>query len=97
MDTTWPVAAYRIVLRHAKAELSRDNRFPGWLRMYRFCRYAVRYYRGRNRPGLNDYGVPRNNYHLYECLQDHESKLVVCRGNADIDALARRVQPGAGG
>jgi hypothetical protein len=91
MDTTWPAAAYRIVLRHAKAELARDNRFPGWLRMYRFCRYAVRYYRGRNRPGLNDYGVPRNNYHLEERLREYESKLVVCRSDAEIEALVRRV------
>jgi hypothetical protein len=97
MDTTWPVAAYRIVLRHAKAEIARDNRFPGWLRMYRFCRYAVRYYRGHNKPGLNDYGVPRNNDHLYERLLDYQPKLVVCRHNGDVEALLRRIVPDSDG
>ena len=91
LDCAWAVAAYRIVLRHAKAELAGNNRFPGWRQLYRFCRYSVRYYRGANPPGLNDYGVPRNNYHLYEQVKAYESKLVVCRTNREVEALIRRL------
>lgn len=91
MDCGWVVAAYRIVLRHLKAELARNNRFPGWRRMYRFCRYSVRYYRGRNPAGLNVYGVPRNNYYLHDFMRRFERKMVVCRTSNDVDALIRGV------
>jgi len=94
LDCAWQVAASRIILRHLKADLARDNRFPGWVRMYRFWRYSIRYYRGRNQPGLNDYGVPRNNYFLLDSMRQYEPKLVICRTNRQIEALEAMIAAG---
>ena len=35
LDTPQYVAEYRILMRHIKAEASRNNSFPGWGRLYR--------------------------------------------------------------
>jgi len=91
MECSWPVAAYRIPLRHLKAELARNNRFPGWRRLFRFWRYAIRYHRDRNPPGFNEYGVPRNHADFQQYLTAYESKLVFCRGRDDMKALERRL------
>ena len=34
LDTPRSVALRRVFIRHVRAELRRDNRFPGWRRMY---------------------------------------------------------------
>src|SRR5215213_7402642 len=44
MDAPARVALYRIVARHVKAELRRNNRFPGWQRLYLFWRWSARFY-----------------------------------------------------
>jgi hypothetical protein len=44
LDPPWPAAIWRIVLRHVKAEMKRNNRYPGWRRLARFVRSSVRYY-----------------------------------------------------
>lgn len=91
MECSWAVAALRIPLRHVRAELAGNNRFPGWRRLYRFWRYAIRYHRCRNPAGLNDYGVPRNQDDLIDSLQAYASKLIVCRTKSDILALEERL------
>ena len=58
MDVPWRVASYRIISRHVKATVARNNRFPGWQRLYRFWRWSGRYYKSHNPPGLNSWGVP---------------------------------------
>ena len=35
LDPPWPVAVWRVFYRHLRAELRRDNRFPGWCRLAR--------------------------------------------------------------
>ena len=44
-DIPFGLAAFRMVRRHVVAELRRDNRFPGYRRLYRFIRSVRRRYR----------------------------------------------------
>ncbi len=89
MDVSWRVASYRIVKRHVMAELARNNRFPGWRRLYRFWRWSSAYYANRNPHRLNDYGVPNTRALAAELLRPYEGKLVVCRTNQDIATVLR--------
>ncbi len=40
LDVPWRVCALRMVKRHVRAELARNNRHPGWRKLYRFLRYT---------------------------------------------------------
>lgn len=40
LDVPWRVGATRMVKRHVRAELARNNRHPGWRKLYRFLRYT---------------------------------------------------------
>ena len=44
------VALWRIFIRHVKAELRRDNDFPGWRRLLSFMKVVSRQYRGDDGP-----------------------------------------------
>ncbi len=81
------VALFRILARHLKADLRRDNRFPGWRRLMRFWRWCLRYYRDGNPPGINVYGTPETRAHTAAALRSYEGKLRVCRSNKDLAAL----------
>lgn len=47
-DVRMTVALWRIFWRHIKAELRRNNRFPGWRRLFRFMRLVADQYRDRS-------------------------------------------------
>ena len=87
MDVSWRVAAYRIIARHIKATIARNNRFPGLRRLYRFLRWSGRYYNDQNPPGLNVYGVPDTKATAVELLAPYEHKLVACRSQEDAEML----------
>lgn len=91
MDAPPHVALCRIVSRHVKAELRRNNRFPGWRRLYLFWRWSARFYADRNPHGLNVWGTPNTRAFTREVLVPYEPKLVVVRGRKDIHALLRRL------
>jgi len=44
LDVPWPVAVWRMLLRHVRAELRRANPHPGWRRLARFAWYTRHYY-----------------------------------------------------
>ncbi len=44
LDPPWPIAVWRVFYRHLRAELRRDNRFPGWRRLIRFEWRTRRWY-----------------------------------------------------
>jgi adenylate kinase family enzyme len=94
IDVPWSVASRRILLRHVKASLARNNRFPGLGNLYTFWRWCSRYYKGSNPHGLNVWRSPNTRATLDECLRPHQHKLVVCHSNADIDRLVQRVTSG---
>ncbi len=90
LDVPWRVAGYRILVRHLKAELARNNRHPGWGRLLSFWRWSRRYYEDRNQPRINSYGVPETRAYTKQLLEDHQEKLLVCRTNEEIEALLSR-------
>jgi adenylate kinase family enzyme len=92
LDTPTHVALRRVFMRHVRAELQRDNRFPGWRRMYRFWRWSLRFYTDRNPHGPNPYGTPMTRSTLSEMLQDYSDKLVVCRSHHDLHAVERMLE-----
>ena len=90
IEVSWRVASYRIISRHIKATVARNNRFPGWRRMYRFLRWSERYYNDQNPPGLNLYGVPDTKATAVKHLAPYEHKTVVCRSRKDAEMLLAR-------
>ena len=90
VDIPWRVASYRIVWRHIRAELARNNRFPGWRRLYRFWRWSGRYYGNQNSGGLDGYGVPTTRDTVRQILEPHRDKLVVCKSNGEITTMLRK-------
>ena len=91
MDITWRVASYRIVARHLKATIARNNRFPGWRRLYRFWRWSARYYHEGNAPELGEWGVPGTRNTTLRLLESHRHKLFVCRTDEDVESLVARI------
>ena len=91
LDTPASVALRRVFMRHVRAELRRDNRFPGWRRMFRFWRWSRRFYRDRNPEGVNPFGTAMTRSTLASMLQAFADKLIVCRGAADLRNLERRM------
>ena len=85
LDLPWSVACYRILVRHLKAELKRQNQYPGWRRLGTFWTWSYRYYRDANPHSLNPWGVPRTRSRAVEELSRYEQKLVVCRSKRAVD------------
>lgn len=91
MRCEWRVAAYRILMRHARASLAGNNRFPGLGNLRRFFLWSRRYYANRNAHGVNGFGTPATIAYHEEALQAYGDKLVVCRTKADVAALEQRL------
>lgn len=87
LDISWRIASYRILSRHIRATIARNNRFPEWQRLLSFWSWSRRYYQNTARPGLNDWGVPRTKQTAISLLQPYKSKLVTCLENEEIEAL----------
>jgi hypothetical protein len=83
----WHVASYRILSRHFKATIARNNRFPGLRRLYQFWRWSARFYANTNPPGLNEWGTPTTQETMEAELATYEPKIVRCRSKADIEAF----------
>ena len=91
---SWPVAAYRIVARHARLSLAGRNRFPGLRRLYTFWRWSGRYYANRNPHGVNGFGTPETIAYHEAALEPYTDKLVVCRTKAEVGAAELRLTGG---
>ena len=91
LQVSWLAASYRIVVRHIKAEIARNNRFPGWRRLYRFWAWQRRHYANRNPAGPNEFGVPSNLGDTGPLLEPFADKVVIWRNNRDVKRLVRDV------
>jgi len=90
LDVPWRVASRRMIARHLRLELTRQNRFPGWRRFYSFWRWAARYYADRNQPTVDRLGVPNTRLTVVRELMPYRDKLIVCRTNSETkDVFAR--------
>jgi cytidylate kinase len=83
----WRVASYRILSRHFKATIARNNRFPGLRRLYQFWRWSARFYANTNPPGLNVWGTPTTEATMEAELAPYEAKVVRCRTRAELEAF----------
>ena len=63
----------RIVMRHLRAALARNNPHPGWRKLFRFLRYTQRTARGQRERTRN-------------LLTGYETKTVRCRSSRDVAA-----------
>lgn len=91
MDVPWRVAGYRILARHIKASLRRNNRFPGLYKLYRFWRWSGRYYSSANPVGLNPWGTPNNRTDLIAALEGYREKVVPCHNRKDLQTVLDRL------
>ena len=87
IDVPWRVASYRIITRHVKATIARNNRFPGWRRLSRFWLNSRRYYKDQDQPGFNPYGLPKTRSTAARYLTPFGQKVVMCRTRAEAERI----------
>jgi thymidylate kinase len=88
LDVPWPVAAVRIVKRHARARLAGTNRHPGFGKLLRFLRSTRGYYLD---PSLRPPALSRalTARELAPC----RSRVVRCTTSADAAELLASMKP----
>jgi adenylate kinase family enzyme len=96
LDLPWPVAIWRIVLRHARLSWRGANPHAGLGNLYRFVRWQLAdYYR---RPAISptapddDGAITRRA--TAEMLQPYQSKVIHLRTRRGVNALRRRFHAG---
>ena len=88
LDPPWRVAAWRIVLRHAKASIAGTNRHRGLRRLVSFVIASRAYYHGLPAvPQSPDDDGAVTRAATQQVLVPFRSKVVRCRQNRDIDAF----------
>jgi adenylate kinase family enzyme len=87
LDVPWRKASYRIISRHIKATLARNNHFPGLRRLHRFWRWSGRFYSNQNPSGLNQFGVAETKSEAVRYPAQYEDKVLDCQTQMGIDAL----------
>jgi len=86
-DVSFMRAAARMIRRHVLAELRRENRYPGWGRLYRFLRSVRRRYTAE--PDLADWPWTKwTRAELAEASGRHERRLLMLRGGSAERNLA---------
>jgi adenylate kinase family enzyme len=87
LDVPWRIASYRILSRHVKLTVARNNPYPGWRGQYQFWRWSRRYYKSSNPPRLNSWAVPDNRAIAVELLDAYKFKMVTCRNKEDVEQV----------
>jgi adenylate kinase family enzyme len=91
LNVPMPVALWRVFCRHVKAELRRDNRFPGWRKLFRFMRLVSRQYRGTAEPISPD-DPPLTRASIAAALTPYSGKVVKGRGEDARKRVAERLE-----
>lgn len=89
LDLPWRVRRWRVILRHIKADLARNNRHAGYVNLYRFYMTSRTYESNPTiytlqPPDIGDYSSRATVSHY---LQQYKSKVVHCRTVADVAAF----------
>lgn len=88
LDVSWPVAARRIIVRHARTRLARTNRHGGLRNLLVFLRGARRYYDSpAMTPVEQDDDAAVTRAATAEVLMAYDAKVVHCRQPADVAAV----------
>ena len=78
LDVSVPRAMFRMVSRHARAEFTRTNQHPGWMRLLRFLNYNRR--------------TARQQYaETVALLAAYPDKVFRCRSESDIAVFKARI------
>lgn len=92
LDLPWRVAARRIVLRHVRAGMARNNQHPGLRRLFDFLRAERQRYISQSSAtaDLLARDSANNRATTARILAVHRAKLVHCRGSGDVAAYLTR-------
>ena len=96
LDLPWRIRRWRIITRHIKADLARNNRHSGYLNLYRFYIISRQYDRDPTIfiPQLPDGDGYENRATVVHYLEQYKSKVVHCRTVVDVARLERTITPG---
>jgi hypothetical protein len=84
----WRVCAWRLLKRHALAELRRDNQHPGWRRLLGFMRYCRGYFDpSRALPGQTTREASARE------LAAFGAKVRRCTGSREVERFVAGVAP----
>ena len=86
LDLRWRIARWRIITRHLKAELRRNNRHPGWRNLYNFIRWCASYYSNTsplNKTFVKD--VAENRVSTAYFLKDYWGKVIRCSHTSQVN------------
>ena len=91
LDLPWRIRRWRIITRHIKADLVRNNRHAGYLNLYRFYRISREYDRDPTIfvPKLPDGDGYENRATVEHYLKSYTVKVVHCRTVADVAAFEK--------
>lgn len=93
LDLHWRLCWWRIVVRHIKADLVRNNRHPGFRNMLRFAVGGRPYY---TNPVPVTPSAPdddrANRAAVAQVLTAYEDKVVHCRRPADVRAFLKQIK-----
>ena len=78
LDLPWPIAAWRIILRHARASLAGNNRHRGLLKLWRFLLGTRGYYYSKA-------GSNHTRGKAAEYVATYGNKLIQCRRPSDVE------------
>jgi adenylate kinase family enzyme len=89
LDVPWRVAAWRIVMRHVRAELGHNNKHRGWLKLARFVLWTRGYYLRKDAPApLTADGDGANcRSNTVTWLQRFGDKVVRCQSATEATAF----------
>ncbi len=95
LDLPWRIRRWRVITRHIKADLARNNRHPGYLNLYRFYMSHRNYDNDPTiyklePPDIGDYSSRASVEHY---LQPYTDKVIHCRTVADVVAFERTLIP----
>ncbi len=92
LDLHWRLCWWRIVRRHIKANLARNNRHPGFRNMLRFASGVRPYYTAPfpvTPSGPDDDGA--NRAAVTQVLAGYQNKVIRCRRPADVGAFLKQI------
>jgi len=93
LDLPFHVTAWRIVVRHLKADLAGANRHAGWRNLRWFLRNTRTYYRATvpTLPSAPDDDGAVTRLATAEALQPYVTKLVRCRHASEVSAFLEQL------
>ena len=78
LDVPWQTCVLRMLKRHIRAELARNNRHRGWRKLARFLDYTRR-------------TAPRQRADAAKLLAPYAANVVRCRSSRDLAAMKTRL------